>query len=67
MKNRNTIYNTLIVILFFVIITIVSIFLASCATPYVGTKYRKCPTNDKTFFYKRMGVRPTKQFLKYGR
>ena len=45
--------------------TIVIMF-SSCATLYVGSKYRSCPTNDKSFFYNRMGVKPSKQFLKWG-
>ena len=45
--------------------TIVIMF-SSCTTLYVGSKYRSCPTNNKAFFYNRMGVKPSKQFLKWG-
>ena len=45
---------------------LVAIMFSSCATLYVGSKYTQCPTNNKSFFYNRMGVKPSKQFLKWG-
>jgi len=36
--------------------------LASCATNMYA--YRKCPTNDKKFFYNEMGARVPKTFRK---
>ena len=38
----------------------------SCQTLYVGAKYSNCPTNNKSFFYNRMGVKPSKQYLRWG-
>ena len=45
---------------------IVVAMFSSCITPYVGAKYSRCPTNNKSFFYNRMGVKPSKQFLRWG-
>ena len=53
------------VIIFFVIITLISL-LTSCTTLYVGSRYSNCPTNNKAFFYNRMGVKPSKQYRKWG-
>jgi len=40
---------------------------SSCRTLYVGSKYSNmCPTNNKSFFYQRMHVKPSKQYLKWG-
>ena len=39
---------------------------SSCRTLYVGSKYSNCPSNNKSFFYNRMGVKPSKQYLKWG-
>jgi hypothetical protein len=49
-----------------IMLGLVAIMFSSCATLYVGSKYTQCPTNNKSFFYNRMGVKPSKQFLKWG-
>jgi len=39
---------------------------SGCSNLYVGSKYTSCPSNDKAFWYKKQGVKPTKQFMKFG-
>ena len=45
---------------------VIAILFSSCRTQYAGGRWGGCPTNDKSFFYKRAGVTPSKQFLKWG-
>ena len=56
------------VLIIYVLVIIILFSLFGCSrTLYVGAKYSdRCPTNNKSFFYERMGVRPSKQYLKYG-
>ena len=48
------------------IILISIVFLTSCRSLYVGSLYSSCPTNNKAFFYNRMGVKPSKQYMMWG-
>jgi hypothetical protein len=53
------------VLAFYILLIIIYFFSCGCKTLYVGSKYTSCPSNDKTFWYKRMNVKPTKQYLKF--
>jgi hypothetical protein len=58
-------YNYLVyVFIFYAIIVLITLLLSGCSTLYVGSRYSSCPSNNKSFFYDRMGVKPSKQFLK---
>lgn len=59
-------YTPYILIIYIIIIILTFMIMGCSRTQYVGSKYLSCPSNDKTFFYKRMGVTPSKQFIKYG-
>jgi hypothetical protein len=61
-------YNYMIyVFIFYALIILATILFSGCSTLYVGSKYTRCPTNNKSFFYERMGVRPSKQFIKFNK
>jgi RecB family endonuclease NucS len=42
------------------------VMFSSCVVSYNGRGYSNCPTNDKTYFYKRMGVKAPKSFKRWG-
>ena len=56
-------YAPYALIVYIILIIIYSMLMSCSPNLYVGARYSSCPTNDKTFFYKRAGVKPTKQFL----
>lgn len=60
-KHRTTIYVLILYVLFWTIV--MSLF--GCNV-YVGKSYSKCPTNDKTYFYKQAGVKPSKAYMRWG-
>ena len=47
-------------------LAMIIIIFSRCSVGYPGVRYSRCPTNNKSFFYNRMGVMPSKQFLKWG-
>lgn len=44
----------------YALIMIISLF--GC----IGYRYTSCPVNDKAFFYKKAGVKPTKAYMRWG-
>lgn len=62
MKNEYAPY----VLIFYIFLISLLLLFSGCSTLYVGSKYTSCPSNDKTFWYKRMNVKPSKQFIKFG-
>jgi len=54
------------VLAFYILLIIIYVFSCGCKTLYVGSRYTNCPSNNKQFWYDRMGVKPTKQFMKFG-
>jgi hypothetical protein len=61
-RNEYTPYVIIAYVLFWAIV--MSLF--GCTNNlYVGKGYSNCPTNDKTYFYKRMGVKAPKQYMKW--
>jgi len=53
------------VIVIYIIIVFILFSLFGCNSYYAGKGYSTCPTNDKTFFYKRMGIKTNKKIIKY--
>jgi hypothetical protein len=65
-KHLTTIYVLILYVLFWTIVmSLFGMSLSGCNV-YVGKSYSKCPTNDKTYFYKRMGVKPSKAYMRWG-
>lgn len=62
MKNEYAPY----VLIFYIFLIGLLLLFSGCSNLYVGSKYTSCPSNDKAFWYKRQGVKPTKQFMKFG-
>jgi hypothetical protein len=57
-------YNYKVYVFIFAIIFLVTTLSSGCTALYVGSRYSVCPSNNKSFFYERVGLRPSNQFLK---
>lgn len=44
----------------------VTIFITSCSSTRIAFNKRTCPTNDRFFFYRKAGVKPTRAYMIWG-
>jgi len=59
--------HTPFVLIIYVLIVLILLSIFGCSTPYyVGNKYTQCPTNNKGFWYERMGVKPSREYMRWG-
>ena len=55
------------ILIIYIMVVLILLSLFGCSNNlYVGAKYTQCPTNNKGFWYERMGVKPTKQYMRWG-